>query len=177
MPQICGICKHPARAEIDEALLNGETMRDIADKYGFSRSTVNRHKAHLPAALTLAQEAHGVACADNLLNQLQNLQAKAMEILAKAEKGHDLRTALLAIKEARGCLELLGKLACELQEQPLRVQKMKAEIQKAENMSPIVDMTDYLDALRPTAADVWGDTEDNPVELDEKEDELWLTKS
>ncbi len=67
--------------------------------------------------MTKAQEAQEVAQADNLLEQVQNLQAKALSILAKAEAAGDLRTALQGIREARSCLELLAKLQGELQQE------------------------------------------------------------
>jgi hypothetical protein len=47
------------------------------------------------------------------------LQAHALDILDRAEKAGDLRTALAAISQARGNLELLGKLAGELGERPV----------------------------------------------------------
>jgi hypothetical protein len=47
------------------------------------------------------------------------LQGRALDILGRAEKAGDLRTALAAISQARGNLELLGKLAGELDERPV----------------------------------------------------------
>ena len=47
------------------------------------------------------------------------MQAHALDILERAEKAGDLRTALAAISQARGNLELLGKLAGELDERPV----------------------------------------------------------
>ena len=47
------------------------------------------------------------------------MQAHALNILERAEKAGDLRTALAAISQARGNLELLGKLAGELDERPV----------------------------------------------------------
>jgi hypothetical protein len=47
------------------------------------------------------------------------LQTHALDILERAEKTGDLRTALSAISQARGNLELLGKLAGELDERPV----------------------------------------------------------
>jgi hypothetical protein len=68
--------------------------------------------------LLKAKEAREATHADNLLNQVKDLQARALSILSQAERSGDLKTALLAIREARGCLELLGKLAGELQSAP-----------------------------------------------------------
>jgi len=81
---------------------------------------VYRHKTeHLPAHLLKAREVEEAARADDLLEQVRNLQAHAFDILERAEKAGDLRTALAAISQARGNLELLGKLAGELDERPV----------------------------------------------------------
>ena len=69
--------------------------------------------------ITRSKEAEEAARADDLLDQVRNLQAHALDILERAEKAGDLRTALAAISQARGNLELLGKLAGELDERPV----------------------------------------------------------
>jgi hypothetical protein len=98
-------------------LLNGVSLRNIAERYSVSKTALHRHKeSHLPADLVKAKEAQEVAKADSLLDQVAELRDKALAILAKAEQAGDLRTALQGIKEARGCLELLAKLQGELQE-------------------------------------------------------------
>ena len=66
-----------------------------------------------------AREVEEAARADDLLEQVRNLQAHALDILERAEKAGDLRTALAAISQARGNLELLGKLAGGLDERPV----------------------------------------------------------
>jgi hypothetical protein len=119
MPRHCTVCKHPDRETIDALLVGGEPYRDIAQQFGVSFYAVHRHKSHLNGALLRAKEAKEVAHADSLLEQVKSLQSKALSILAQAEKTGNLKTALLAIREARGCLELLGKLAGELQSAPV----------------------------------------------------------
>ena len=47
---------------------------------------------------------------DSLLNQVRSLQGKALAILVQAEAAGDLRTALGAVREARGNQELLAKM-------------------------------------------------------------------
>jgi hypothetical protein len=59
-----------------------------------------------------------VAQADDLLDQVWDLQRRALDILDRAEETRELRTALSAIREARGNLELLAKLLGELDERP-----------------------------------------------------------
>ncbi|MBD0328067.1 MAG: hypothetical protein ICV68_16705, partial [Pyrinomonadaceae bacterium] len=73
---------------------------------------------HLPTHLLKAKDAEEVARADDLLEQVRYLQGHALDILERAENAGDLRTALAAISQARGNLELLGKLAGELTDSP-----------------------------------------------------------
>ena len=99
--------------------MGNASNRSIASLYDVSEAAVRRHKAnHLPAKLVMAQAAEEVAQADTLLDQVRNLQSRAYGILDKAEGAGDLRTALGAIREARGNLELLAKLLGELDERP-----------------------------------------------------------
>jgi hypothetical protein len=116
MTRRCTVCGHPDREAIDKALVAGASFRDIAGQYKLSKSAVERHKAeHLPAAMAKAKEAADVAHGDDLLEQVRKLQNVTMSILAKAYNANDLRIALQAIAQARGNLELLGRLLGELQ--------------------------------------------------------------
>jgi transposase-like protein len=120
MPRRCTVCDHHERHSIDEALVTGAPYRSVAKRFELSESAVYRHKTeHLPAQLLKAREVEEAARADDLLDQVRNLQAHALDILERAEKSGDLRTALAAISQARGNLELLGKLAGELDERPV----------------------------------------------------------
>ena len=120
MPRRYPVCDHPEMHSIDETLVTGAPYRSVAQQFELSESAVFRHKTeHLPAHLLKAKEVEEAARADGLLDQVRNLQAHALDILERAEKGGDLRTALAAISQARGNLELLGKLAGELDERPV----------------------------------------------------------
>jgi transposase-like protein len=120
MPRRCTVCDHPERQLIDEALVTGAPYRSVAKRFGLSESAIYRHKSdHLPAHLLKAREVEEMAQADDLLEQVRHLQTHALDILERAEKSGDLRTALAAISQARGNLELLGKLAGELDERPV----------------------------------------------------------
>jgi hypothetical protein len=128
MPRRCTVCYHSEKHSIDEALVTGVPYRSVAKRFELSESAVYRHKTeHLPAHLLKAREVEEVAQADDLLNQVRNLQAHALDILERAEKAGDLRTALAAISQARGNLELLGKLAGELDERPVVNLNVSAE--------------------------------------------------
>ena len=120
MPRRCTVCDHLESHSIDEALVSSAPYRSVAKRFELSESAVYRHKAdHLPAHLLKAREVEEMAQADDLLEQVRHLQAHALDILEHAEEAGDLRTALAAISQARGNLELLGKLAGELDERPV----------------------------------------------------------
>ena len=119
MARTCTICRHAERASIDQALVRGASLRDIAGRYGLSKSSVERHQAeHLPALLVKGQAAEEMTQADRLLAEVRHLQATAHRLLLAAEAAGDLRTALLGVREARGNLELLAKLTQQLDTRP-----------------------------------------------------------
>jgi hypothetical protein len=66
----------------------------------------------------MAEKAEEVAQADDLLDQLKDLQRRTLAILEAAETTNQHRTALSAIREARSNLELLAKLIGELDDTP-----------------------------------------------------------
>lgn len=126
MGRYCTVCRRSDVSEIDRALLTGEPYRSIAALYGVSPTTLCRHKNHIPEGLAMAQRATEVARADDLLAQVEALRQRTMQILDRAEQADHRactaqdadrarRTALKAIKEARGNLELLARLMGELQ--------------------------------------------------------------
>jgi hypothetical protein len=118
MPRRCTVCGHLERHAIDEVLVTGAPYRSVAKQFELSESAVYRHKTeHLPVHLLKAREVEEAARADNLLEQVRTLQAHSLGILDRAEKAGDLRTALAAISQARGNLELLAKLSGELQQE------------------------------------------------------------
>jgi hypothetical protein len=119
MPRRCTVCAHPKVEAIDMALIAGEPYRSVANRYeSLSQAAVQRHEEnHLPATLSKAMEAREVPRADDLLASVRGLQRRALSTLGKAEEAGELRTALLAIREARGNLELLAKISGELQQE------------------------------------------------------------
>ena len=118
MSRTCTVCENPNILNINENLIAGQSYRSIAKQFSLSESAVYRHKNHISQTLVKAKDARESVYADSLLDQVKSLMEKALEILAKAEVEDDLRTALIAVREARGGCELLGKLLGELREYP-----------------------------------------------------------
>lgn len=105
------MCSHPERRDIDAAAVAGEPNRRIAARYGLSETAVRRHKRdHLPAALLVAHQADAVTLAGDLLAEVQRIHTSTLDVLRAAEAAADHRTALLAVRECRGNIELLARL-------------------------------------------------------------------
>lgn len=114
MPQLCSICISPDRETIDQELISGTPVRDIAGRHGLSKSSIDRHKKHIPVALLKAQEAVVVSNADTLLHQVKTLLEQAQSLTGTAQASGDLRTALQGIGKVKEILELLLRLAGEI---------------------------------------------------------------
>lgn len=119
MPRSCTVCTHPDRRRIDEELVSGTPLRNVAEQFRLKPTSLHRHDHnHIPTALAKAHNAQQVAAADGLLERLEDLTTEAHRLKTKAEKGGDLRTALSAVRELVRMVELLAKLRGELDESP-----------------------------------------------------------
>ncbi len=120
MPRVCSICQHPDRDAIDRRLVEGAALSKTAAIYRVSEDALGRHKDnHLPVKLVRAKEVRDLTEADALLRRMLQLEQRARQILDQAQASGDLKTALSGIREARNTLELLAKIAGELDERPV----------------------------------------------------------
>ncbi len=120
MPRVCTVCRHPQRVAIDQSLVAGGSLRDIAGQYGLSKSAVERHQAeHLPATLVRGEEARQEAHALDVVTQLKTINAVSMHILKEARDAHNGDLALKAVDRIQKQIELQAKLLGELDERPV----------------------------------------------------------
>jgi hypothetical protein len=94
MTRSCKICRHPKRDDIEADLRGGTPYRDIARRHGVSKDAVSRHRA-------------------NHIRHTETELAAASEIKAlldKAEASPNWSATLLAVREARRCVEERMKL-------------------------------------------------------------------
>ena len=107
----CATCSHPNRQQIDLALVAGIACRSVARQSGLSPDSVQRHRnSHLPAALLRGREAEEIARARVLVEQVGALHKRTITTLTEAERTGQLRTVMLAVREARRNLELLVRV-------------------------------------------------------------------
>jgi len=128
MPQICSVCNHPQRVQIEQCFVAGATLRTIADRYGPSKTALLRHRNHVAGTIALLKADQDTARSATLLDDVrvgegraERLYQQAEEILAGALREKDRRSALQAIRaavdvmgQARGYLEHRGELNGEL---------------------------------------------------------------
>lgn len=116
MPRTCTACTNPHREEIDRRLLEGAPFRTIAKLYSLSPASVFRHNGHMSKTLSHARQEAEILRADGLMEHLNHLTAEAARLKQKAEKAKDYRTALAGVREMSRLVELVMRLAAEMQE-------------------------------------------------------------
>ncbi len=110
----CSICRNRRRREVDRALVKGSSLREIARRFNVSRDAVFRHKRHALGSIAKARQKAEVKRGASLEERLTDLAAKAQNIAAKAERGGDLRTALVGLRELTRLLELEARITGQI---------------------------------------------------------------
>lgn len=110
MPRTCLACSSPEREAIDNALVAGEPLRNIAKRVSISPAGLLRHKNHIAQTIVKASEQREARLGDSLLDEMRRVQQKAWELLSKTESEGDHRGSIVALREVRECLESLGEI-------------------------------------------------------------------
>jgi hypothetical protein len=119
------ILRHPQRSAIERLLVNGETLRNIAERYSVSKASLHRHKhSHLAKRLARAEKAHEAviaeyveqerASATDLLALVDRALTHAEEAIEGAKAEGKWGQASTSIREFTRAVELLARLRGEL---------------------------------------------------------------
>ncbi len=120
MPMKCTVCNHSEGFAINEALVvEGKGVRHIAKRFGVGYNAVQRHKAHIPELLLKAQENMDSYDAASILAKIRDLEEETLEQLQGAKDDEDRRYTLAAIREQRGNLELVARVAKLISDAPV----------------------------------------------------------
>ena len=117
MPRPCSVCTHPQHAEIDKALIGGESYRDVAGRFGVPKSSLGRHKSehlHREVAATQArrvarQKPRVRSLADYVTEQME--QAVEIRDRARAEADTDDKAMARWIAASRVATETARVMA------------------------------------------------------------------
>jgi hypothetical protein len=123
MPRTCTVCIRTDRDDIEQQLISGTSLRDIAGRTRLARSSLSRHLAgHLPATITEESTARDGQRANGLRERLDDLYQRAERILGEAEGTGRHNVSLASIRELRGILEFAAKLAGQPQAERVVIQ-------------------------------------------------------
>jgi hypothetical protein len=128
VPNTSTITRHPARDEIEQAILKGEPERTIANRYSVSKAAIHRHKRnHLAQRLAQAEAAHEAvvvshveherSTATDLLALVNKALSHAEEAIEGAKAEAKWGQASSGIREFVRAVELLARLRGELSSQ------------------------------------------------------------
>jgi hypothetical protein len=116
----CTICSSDEREQIDQQLLAGVPLRQIASRFNRSKDAVRRHRvahvsAHLAAVVAEQRARVGPATA---LDRVEELIERVTCVLDAAEQDGQAKLILDAAREIRALVELLARINGELREAP-----------------------------------------------------------
>jgi hypothetical protein len=110
----CHVCRGRHEHDVNLALLSGEPVRSIGQRYGYSKSSLLRHfHSCIPQSLVMARQSEKIGEAEFVAAELCKMVRDAKHIMALAEKAGDARTSLMAIRELRGLYEVLSRPAAQ----------------------------------------------------------------
>jgi hypothetical protein len=121
----CRTCAHPERQAIELALISGESPADVAERYHLTRFTVSRHhRDHIApriaqellqsALMPRPRDAKALKHTFDIARKLGDLIDEAERLKQVAERGGDVRGALIGIGRQKEIYELLAKITGEI---------------------------------------------------------------
>ena len=114
MANVCTICNHDSRLEIDREIVKGKSYQKIAREFNVDNQAVWRHaNNHLSRQLVQAWQRKEVIENKSIIQEIENLIDRTRSILDKTEAKKQYGTALASIRELNRSYELLSKIAFE----------------------------------------------------------------
>ncbi|MFA5112205.1 MAG: hypothetical protein WC443_12410 [Desulfobaccales bacterium] len=110
MDRRCTVCSHDSLADIDQALMQGYPLRDLAGQYGLSSSALSRHLKHLRQALANADDQEHRTRQAALLDEVDLLKTRLHRLFRKAEESHSFHVSLGCLQESVRLLALQEKI-------------------------------------------------------------------
>jgi hypothetical protein len=105
----CSVCTREDRKAIDAALAFS-SVRDIAGRFGLSKTAVHAHKSrHLTPAVARAIATRGDLSAAALVQRLAELLETCDDAMATAKAATDLKALTSLIRESRELVVTIGR--------------------------------------------------------------------
>ena len=117
MTQVCRVCSHKNRKDIDHLIVSGSKLSDIARDFSIPYNSVWRHKEeHLAAAAVAAGSRSLKSHTENLFNELLELAGITKQILRSALEDNHRGLSLKAVQQVRNNLETLTRFVLSMEE-------------------------------------------------------------
>jgi hypothetical protein len=134
MPMVCSICSDSRRVKIDREIVRGRSVNSIATEYGFSPSSLGRHKAKcISRQLLKSHEMRELVNLDTLMGDVVMMRERCLDILERAKAKGWMNTELRALGEIRATYEFLGKLAIDLR----RLENEEQQTQRSQEVQTL----------------------------------------
>lgn len=117
----CSVCKHEQIELIDNLLVSGVALRDIAHRFGFRDHTaLHRHRenGHVPVSLVQLSERSEERRGKKLLDRIEELVTKIENLADAAEKDGKAAQLLQAADRLDKLYRLVGNMTGELDDKP-----------------------------------------------------------
>ena len=114
----CKICNYNQVKDIDRLLLSGVTPASLSQKYSFSVADLERHRQHLQQKMTLAQQRFQVGLHQGLFCKLNTVMEMVLAVIRGAKGSQDARLLLQAGREFTRIINLMHKMAAQLEFDP-----------------------------------------------------------
>ena len=117
----CTICGHADRSDIEMALLDGQSLRNVAKRFSVGTTSLHRHKkaGHVAQSLVKAKEVEVELMGETLFDRLRSINAETTRILQEAKGSPGLE--LSAIHRIERQIELEAKILGQLDEKSVKV--------------------------------------------------------
>jgi len=118
MLRTCSVCADGRHAAVDQALVGGVAVDEIARRYPpLSATSLRRHRAeHIAKTVQKAQEATEIDHGLDVVKQLRAINGVTMAILSEARRSGNGELALKAIDRIERQITLQGRLIGDLDE-------------------------------------------------------------
>jgi len=115
---MCRICNYNQVQHIDRALLAGATPVSLSQQYNFSPLELRHHQEHLQRKMALAQQRFQVNLYQGMFCKLNNVMEMVLWVVRMAKRGEDFKLFVQASREFSRVLQLMHKMAPQLQFDP-----------------------------------------------------------
>jgi len=115
MTQVCSICIHRHRFEIEKEIVSGCNLRQLAKEYDVDYQSLYNHSInHVSKSIAMAMEKKELTHSMDLLARIESILQRADDIFTRNYKAQKDDLALKALSEQRNTISLLNNIAAQL---------------------------------------------------------------